>query len=827
MNTVMTAQLKPCEVCGAELTYGGKGRKPRYCEEHRANGHGSRSKKQKTYEFIGVDSEGVRRGARLVDGQLRGGHLNMVLVSAGDQSLWSADDDTPLELNEVLTFLWDQFLAHRDAVFVGFSLGFDFAQWLKWLPRDKAWSLCTNAGRAERTTEDEETGQSYEQPVRWGPWRLKMLGGKRLTIARWVRFDKPDKNGKTGSCPEMYVNDVFGLFQMPFAKAIDDIVMDPADRELIIYGKKNLRRVQSRDEGRTVIGGREIGLGEYNVAENLALSRLMSELADGLADPAIGITVPRDSWYGPGPITERWMKTTKTLLRHQLHDVFTSSTEWKFLEACRDSYFGGWFEITGHGNVGRIWNYDINSAYPFIMATLPCLAHAEIVHITDMHELARMERHGREVPSAPAPYTLVRAEMTGKDRHLGAHMHRTKEGNVLRPQETTGLIWWHELAAAVRAGLISTYRVTEAWTMTPKCSCDPPMADIARLYDRRQQIVADTKAENKRRRAEFGNDVEGFYNPQEKGLKLIINSPYGKCAQSVGKPKYANPVYASLITAGCRTMILDAIATHPQKSAAVMMIATDGVYFTSEHPTLNTVQKRSDGAKVLGEWDLSTYEGFTIWRPGIYWHDGARQAARKLLAARAASLPVDEKMIGEAIPKCRGVPRDEAVNLIEFGDRAFDGWTPDRTDDKGFIEWPKFDMKIEFSMTSLTEAIARSVKDESKWAAQAGLVNYEREPVKLSADPVTKRRSPYKDKSGTWRSLPYTRPVLGILSKPYDKPIGLHLIEGGGGGVWDAEPAIELTDEEREGYEEYLKGVGSMEAVEEFSQTLTDGGTNL
>jgi hypothetical protein len=99
------------------------------------------------------------------------------------------------------------------------------------------------------------------------------------------------------------------------------------------------------------------------------------------------------------------------------------------------------------------------------------------------------------------------------------------------------------------------------------CDHEPPLRHLEGLYQPRFGIGKDT--------------------PEGKAFKLVYNSVYGKFAQSVGEPVYGNPAYASLITRGCRTRILDAIATHPRRSAAVAMMATGGVYFLTPHPQID------------------------------------------------------------------------------------------------------------------------------------------------------------------------------------------------------------------------------------------------
>ena len=90
------------------------------------------------------------------------------------------------------------------------------------------------------------------------------------------------------------------------------------------------------------------------------------------------------------------------------------------------------------------------------------------------------------------------------------------------------------------------------------CSHGKPLAGLAELFQQRLRV--------------------GKSTPHGIGLKLTYNSAYGKFAQSIGTPVFANPVYASLITAGVRAMICDAIATHPNHTDDLLMIATDAVY---------------------------------------------------------------------------------------------------------------------------------------------------------------------------------------------------------------------------------------------------------
>ena len=93
-----------------------------------------------------------------------------------------------------------------------------------------------------------------------------------------------------------------------------------------------------------------------------------------------------------------------------------------------------------------------------------------------------------------------------------------------------------------------------------------------------------------------GAGGEGKDTPNS-GYKLVYNSVYGKLAKC-GDPVYANLVHASLITSGCRTLILKcAIATHLELAAVAYATAIYGVYFLTRHEGLD-----SQLSDEMGDW---------------------------------------------------------------------------------------------------------------------------------------------------------------------------------------------------------------------------------
>jgi DNA polymerase family B len=627
---------KACVGCGARFTPSRRNQtrcKPD-CSVKRSssskNGARTRERELHEVEFIAVDGEGVTRPKYRIDYDPETGEEitvrceedthDYVLLSVGDKSLHKNGKE--LTHDEIFSFLWEQFEANPNGVFVGFALGYDFTMWMKSFDESVARSLLTKEGISARQPMNSE--MRFPFPVRDGgirytdegtvyashKWEFDILGFKRFKLRPYVKAeDVPTKivTHKDGtqeevkvSRPWMYICDVFPFFQSSFLKAIKP--------------EKGAKRIVSDEEYARIAQGKEIRSGaqfdeamiEYNLLENEVLARLMSVLNEGFVSDNIRLT--RQQWMGPGQAAQEWMKLVGVPSGEEVREV---TPEWA-LEAGRKCYYGGWFEIFNHGPVpGTSYAYDINSAYPAVIAQLPCLLHGRWT-----------KGEGKPGRLRARSLRMVYGTFSGKDDWVGPLPYRSPEGNILRPMRVKGWYWWHEVQASIRAGLTSRVEI-EQWIEYEPCKCDPPMRGVRELYNGRLKAGKNT--------------------PQGKAKKLVYNSAYGKCAQSIGKPRFSNSIWASLITAGCRTQILDAIATHPTKSASLLMIATDGIVFKEPHPHLDI-----DGER-LGAWDEETYENLSLFMPGLYWHDKAREQIREGSLPQLKSRGVSAKYLGTVI----------------------------------------------------------------------------------------------------------------------------------------------------------------------------------
>lgn len=620
--------------------------------------------------FIGVDGEGIGRDPH-----------RYVLLGVGDSQV---SDENGLEFETIMEFLWERYLQNRDAVFAGFFLGYDFTQWFRSLPENRARMLLTSEGIAKRARREHNELGPF--PVEYQGWQFDILGNKRFKLRR----------GDSGDHGWMYVNDAGPFFQTSLLAAIDpDKWSEPivsADEYAAVEAGKGKRDSAALDSD----------MRRYNALENDILGRLLSRLETGLRSADVKLN--RTQWFGPGQAAQKWMGNVKVPTGAQVAEV---TPDWA-LKAAGGTYFGGWFEIFAHGHVGDAWEYDINSAYPHIASRLPCLIHGK------WREMA-----SRTAPiDDPNKLQLVNAHVKGRGQYIGAMLHRLPDGNIIRPQETGGWYWADELHAAINAGLVDDISVRRRIYYQP-CDCPPPMRGLAELYKKRLEVGKDT--------------------PEGKALKLVYNSVYGKLAQTIGNPKYGNKIYASLITSGCRTMILDAIATHSGGENDVVMVATDGIYFRREHPGLIV-------GDALGQWSRARKKNLTLFKPGVYWDDSTREA---IAAGEKASF------------KARGVNAAEFGKSLEAIDATFAEW-PNLSSYGLEVRdaFPAVTFQSSFGMVTALQALRRNSWDT------AGLVYSP--TATQDSDPAVKRRGIHYDPgTGLWRSLPHLRGPM-IESKPYD-----------------------------------------------------------
>lgn len=665
--------------------------------------------------FIGVDGEGVTYCANCET--VKGESLecdecgntewkhDYVLLTVGDNEPLYRRDGGHLHYRDIFAYLYRCFLKNPDAVYVGFFLSYDFTQWLRTLPEGRAKRLLTKEGIAARKR-NKSGGNTKPFPVYVGTqsnpweWEIDTLGFKRFSIRPGTGFPP---NVTKNTAKTMVICDAGPFFQAKFTSVIEPYVgslITQEEYDTVLAGKT--RRSSAK---------LDVEMLEYNALENDILSRVMTQLNEGFV--AAGIKLNKTQWYGPGQAAQEWLNKIGAPTGEQVREVVPSYA----IDAARKTYYGGWFEIFRHGIIpGDSYEYDINSAYPYVISRLPCLLHGrwQTGNLSRGTEL-------KELP--PGSIRMLHGLASGSDPYVGALPHRTDSGRVMRPLKTSGWYWEHEIEAAKRAGIIDTFDADEFVQYDP-CSCPPPFSAIAEMYELRLQVGKNT--------------------PRGKAYKLIYNSAYGKMAQSIGEPKYSNSIYASLITTGCRTMILEAIATHPKKTTDLLMVATDGVYFRSPHPSLDIDPER------LGAWDGTVKKNLTLFMPGIYWDDKTRDMIKQ---------GKNPKL------KSRGISASDLAACVKEIDRQFKRM-------KMGDEWPSLTIPIKFNMVTALLALHRNKWEECGKVILDGV-------KKVSANPSTKRYPEiFPDDSGdkVIMTCPYPE-GFQLETTPYDKRFGAEMEE--------------------------------------------------
>jgi hypothetical protein len=587
-----------------------------------------------------------------VDGE--GGEIasrhQYLLLRAGSRVL---ETGFPLSTQECLDFLCD---LPKGVEYVSYFFTYDVTMILRDLPASIISALLDRANRTERLN-------GIVRRIRYGKWLFDWLPGKEFRVKRV---------GKGLDNHWVVISDVGSFFQTSFVDALEKWNIGSAALRQRIAASKAKRSGFTEITPLTRL---------YNKKECDLLSELMSEFRRVVGE--VG-PFPRQ-WQGPGNLASAWLK------HYQVPQE--QNVPFECMSMARDAYYGGRFEVTGIGSFRRkIFQYDINSAYPAVIRHLPCLVHGAWTKQSSI-------RDGSSLYVAKVEFTHPGG------RFLGTLPVRSKYGNISYPQRGSGTYWSVELEAAKRSGCM--FRVLSTWWYQSECGCNS-LGWVDDIYELRRKV---------------GKTNKGM------ALKLALNSIYGKFAQSIGNPRWANPVWAGLITASTRAQIIDACDQVGQEN--ILMIATDGIF--TDKPL-----KLPIGAG-LGEWELTEHEWMFIIQPGLY------------------MLPLEK-------PKTRGVPR---VKIIEYARPLRKMWATQKESDG-----------------NLTQIIplhrfraARQAIHERKWNHSGEWYTQHRN---VSFQWNTKRDGDRGHWDGLWsgfkEDIPAWRPEIireGGTSVPYGKSIGM------------------------------------------------------
>lgn len=405
-------------------------------------------------------------------------------------------------------------------------------------------------------------GSWTSDPVVYAGYALKWMKGKSFEISKWSAF------GREG---QVIIYDVVSFFQSPFIDACDSYLGEYHGRDLLVREKARRGDFTVEEIAGTI---------EYNNLELELLVRLVGELRDRLN--RVGLRPKR--WNGPGAIA------ATLFAREGVKSALDKSLPEPVARASRFAYAGGRFEMLKYGSVtDTVYEYDINSAYPRALMEVPNLQEGTWIH-----------RHGN--PGSIARFGLYRVRYQGSRVDVPGPIHyRSENGTISYPLQVENWVWSPEarVLGDYCAQTGDTYEILEAWEFQ-EVTGSRPFSFVQDLFDQRRELKA---------------RQDGAHM----GIKLALNSMYGKTAQQVGwqaatrdhplrTPPYHQLEWAGFVTSWCRAHILEAAL---QDLEAVIAFETDAL-FTSRPLTLNV-------GTGLGEWEPTVFTSLTYVQSGHYY----------------------------------------------------------------------------------------------------------------------------------------------------------------------------------------------------------------
>lgn len=494
--------------------------------------------------------------------------------------------------------------ADKDAIHFGFAFGYDVNMLLRDLSANHLKAL-------------KETGS-----VRWRQWWIEYRPRKWFA----VKCRRSKKYVK--------IWDVFGFFMCSALKAWEEYQVEVS--ETVKRGKME-RGVHGYDKLWTEIF-------PYWNEENQAYVALMNKLRESLHAADLFIS----AWHGPGAIASH------SLAKHKI-DRSKANVPDQVNEAARYAYGGGRFEMLKCGRANQtVYQYDINSAYPYAISQLPSLANGRWAYRSSndlIRSVARMGVYHIRFQINPfAPTSNLLRSMP--------FLHRDERGRITFPCVVDTWVWSPELWG--KAGFPGL-EIIEGWEFVEE-SEERPFAWLAENYAIRKEYKRNG-------------------NPAQLALKLQMNSMYGKLAQRVGwnqekmmPPKWHQLEWAGWVTSYCRAMVFKA-GLHA--GTDLVSYETDAVYTTKR------IAEHLDIGDGLGQWEETVYDDFIYLQSGAWFGLQDGQWKDKYRGFDKGSLDVDAAMTALSLDSSRWAILGTTQRFVGFAQALhtdFLAWREFQTD---------------------------------------------------------------------------------------------------------------------------------------------------
>ncbi len=349
--------------------------------------------------------------------------------------------------------------------------------------------------------------------------------------------------------------DVFSFFATSFINVVGLMLGPDAVTESLLEGKKARGTFETWDLDKLIA---------YNDEELTLLIQIMDKLRKAFQDIDVYIT----EWYGPGAVAKYWLKN-KGVKPEPIKDF-------DLLNALNGAYYGGRFEQISLGTFKNVFEYDIRSAYPAVMAEMP--------YFTNWRKVEKFE--------PLHPYSVWYAEFDLREDASNGNLGflplpmRTKDGRICFPLVGKGWYWYSELKLVREFFPNAKITYHRGYIASGK---DRPFNWVRELYNYRRELKANG-------------------NLSQYAIKVGLNSLYGKTAQRVGNNEHFNLAWAGYITSSVRSAL--ARVGYQNGSEKIIGFATDALFSTEK---LNVPLSEE-----LGDWEESSFDSGTFFQSGIY-----------------------------------------------------------------------------------------------------------------------------------------------------------------------------------------------------------------
>jgi hypothetical protein len=294
-----------------------------------------------------------------------------------------------------------------------------------------------------------------------------------------------------------------------------------------------------------------------------------AELTKRLADYFWDIIYKNLNFYPKSPMSKG--KLSEEYFLHTCKIPAINNIDTKVIHTAYDSFYGGRFEILMRGYMEKCYCYDIKSAYPAEIANLPNFNNGSFVKVDKVSEEAHTG--------------FYKCKVFALEKEFSPFKQKIKNVlNVYPNGAFTQFLTKKEIDFCALHCPNAVINIEFGYEWIPKRLDYPFKTEIERLYQWKD--------------SEKDEDIKYC-------VKIILNSLYGKFIQISGNDNVTgrlfNPLYASLITSGCRTKILELAI---QKPDVIISFSTDSVISTEPlnvptNPKLGEFQKDFEGQGVF------------------------------------------------------------------------------------------------------------------------------------------------------------------------------------------------------------------------------------